>query len=649
MNRLAFVRWVIACIIPIVLFGCGGRVDSGNSGSADSGSADNAITPQAAATVMIYVVGSDLESKSGAATNNLKDLVAATASKDVNVVVTTGAANKKDPAGLVADWTTVRRYVVQDGKLQIKGDLGKVNMVESKTLSDFVIWARNAYPATNYRLIMWDHGGGTQGFGTDEIFPNSPSMSLPAMQTALATAKQQTGIHFDLIGFDACLMATTEVASALAPYADYLAASEELEPGSGWDYRTVFSSLAAQPTMDPLQFGRVITDSYIARQKKDSDDQVAAGALARADSDITFSVTDLSRVAAVTEALAPFANELSSYAQQSTDNWTRLARERVLTTSFGAMSSQNHIADLADLGVFADRLTAAGITSDAGRRVSSAVRSAVVYRVNGQLALSASGLSIYFPSRQLTQEDSTQYAKLDFSPSYKSLVNAYVKFANLQTPLITIDTSRSSGATLRAAVTSAFGQKDAGLYMTWQTQTPGVVRVLAGRPIDVGSSLSGGITTKMDDDWYWLNGHLANVELLANETRTIDGAEKTVSSLGVGVYVNNEFSVLVFERVQGSETLTFVGRYEGEEGSSISVSPRIDNDIKSTDKVTLALVDYDLVKQDMVSVRPSDIAFDAGKLELKQLGVQSVTSDLRMMVSDFRETSRMTDPIPHNF
>lgn len=36
-----------------------------------------------------------------------------------------------------------------------------------------------------------------------------------------------------MVGFDTCVMGCVEVAQALAPYADYLVASEDLEPGTG--------------------------------------------------------------------------------------------------------------------------------------------------------------------------------------------------------------------------------------------------------------------------------------------------------------------------------------------------------------------------------------------------------------------------------
>jgi hypothetical protein len=43
-------------------------------------------------------------------------------------------------------------------------------------------------------------------------------------------------LKLDIIGFDACLMAMHEIGAVLTPYANYLLASELLEPGIGWDY-----------------------------------------------------------------------------------------------------------------------------------------------------------------------------------------------------------------------------------------------------------------------------------------------------------------------------------------------------------------------------------------------------------------------------
>jgi hypothetical protein len=51
---------------------------------------------------------------------------------------------------------------------------------------------------------------------------------------ALFQGMEQANLtKFDILGFDACLMATYEVVARLGKHADYYLASEELEPGHG--------------------------------------------------------------------------------------------------------------------------------------------------------------------------------------------------------------------------------------------------------------------------------------------------------------------------------------------------------------------------------------------------------------------------------
>ncbi|MDF2613281.1 MAG: hypothetical protein K0S71_1067 [Clostridia bacterium] len=53
-----------------------------------------AVAPIAPYTILVYMVGSDLESDSGAATNDLIEMAAVGGAKNVNVVVETGGAKK---------------------------------------------------------------------------------------------------------------------------------------------------------------------------------------------------------------------------------------------------------------------------------------------------------------------------------------------------------------------------------------------------------------------------------------------------------------------------------------------------------------------------------------------------------------------------
>ena len=65
------------------------------------------------------------------------------------------------------------------------------------------------------------------------------------------------------MGFDAGLMATLETAWMVQPYADYLIASEETEPGAGWYYTGWLSRLSENPSMSTLEIGKNIADENI--------------------------------------------------------------------------------------------------------------------------------------------------------------------------------------------------------------------------------------------------------------------------------------------------------------------------------------------------------------------------------------------------
>jgi hypothetical protein len=635
-KQFGNIRWWISLLIPILVTACGGGSDSGTAAP------DQA---QAAATVMIYMVGSDLESKSSEATKNLQQLLAAPSSKNVNVVITTGGANKADPNDLVTDWRVVRRYLVRDGKLQLLADLGKQSMVESATLSDFIVWSKKNYPAKNYRLILWDHGAGPVGFASDEIFPGS-LLTLPKLQQALNDAHAQTGIHFDLVGFDACLMATAEVANMLVPYADYLAGSEELEPGSGWDYKAVFSALAAQPTMDALQFGRVITDTFLAGQKSQADAAQAQGALARSDAFITFSVIKLDQVATLVESLRSFGTQLAAYAQQSPANWVRVADERALTSSFGPQDNESMVFDMADLGVFANRLAAANIIPEASRSLSAAVNQAVVYRGNGALASVSTGLSIYFPSLSLNTTMLTDtYAPLDFPLEYKALLQNYVKYASLQTSLISIDASRSSGTTLDAVLKSTFGTKYTMLVRSEPTATPNVVRMLASQPVD---SSAGGMQVKanVSEGWPMLNGHPILLDPLGAETREVNGVEKSITSYGLNAYVNGQYAQLIFEKDPDTDAVSYVTAWDLQSEGSTSTADRVTIDLKTTDQITLVNYNYDLGKQAYSETTASTTTFAADQMALTYENATPDAADVRLMVIDFRSIPKLSTPLP---
>lgn len=136
-------------------------------------------------------------------------------------------------------------------------------MADASTLKNFLTWGCEFAPADRYGLILWNHGAGPlMGMCLDELYPDEETgmntLSLNELEEALkgsSFAKEK----LVFIGFDACLMCSLEIASLVSPYAEYMIASQETEPASGWDYSFLkeVNSLS-----DGETWGKRITAAY---------------------------------------------------------------------------------------------------------------------------------------------------------------------------------------------------------------------------------------------------------------------------------------------------------------------------------------------------------------------------------------------------
>ena len=209
-------------------------------------------------TLMLYMCGSDLESEGGSATTDLNEIAYAEISENVNIIVETGGAAEWQNSMVPSD-TNVRWQSTNEG-LELLEDVGLRDMTDPESLSDFIRFCADEYPADRYMLVLWDHGGGTMGgYAVDQNFPDSECMSITEINSALADA----GVIFDFVGFDACLMATAETAFMLDQYADFMVASQRVEPGDGWNYTPWITALSQNTSINTLELGRIIADSFI--------------------------------------------------------------------------------------------------------------------------------------------------------------------------------------------------------------------------------------------------------------------------------------------------------------------------------------------------------------------------------------------------
>ncbi|MDL2229378.1 clostripain-related cysteine peptidase [Treponema sp. OttesenSCG-928-L16] len=347
---------------------------------------------------MVYLCGSDLESKSGLASNDIREIWSADVSENLNIVVETGGANAWQLDFVDPD--TNQRWLITDEQTILLDDAGLKNMSEGETLSDFITFASERFPADRYMLVLWDHGGGTvSGFAKDERFPGSGMMSIPELNQALNTA----GVVFDMIGFDCCLMSTAETAFMVEKYADYMVASQRTEPGNGWHYTPWINALSQNTSISTLELGQIIVDSYI--------DECSDGYYG---DELTLSVIDLTYITDLFDEMSTFFSEARE----------GLVTDRTFISTSKALGTSRAISDnydLVDLAYLARSM-------EGSEELLSCLDDCVVY--NGTTIDDHNGLCLYFPYTNLSKVKSALevYDQIGIDETYRRFITT---FANL--------------------------------------------------------------------------------------------------------------------------------------------------------------------------------------------------------------------------
>lgn len=224
-------------------------------------------------TIMLYMNGSDLESDHGMATMDIREILSATISDNVNIVIQTGGTRRWKTEAIASDHS--QRFLVENGALTLVDDsLGQLDITDPNTLEDFISFCNTNYPADRNMLILWNHGSGSvYGFGYDEhVDDYYAALTLDEIQTAI----RNTGIKFEMIGFDACLMGGLETACALSDSADYLIASEDFESGRGWEYQNWLTVLGTNSSTPMEDLAKIIIDDFVKESHSYGSDGILA-------------------------------------------------------------------------------------------------------------------------------------------------------------------------------------------------------------------------------------------------------------------------------------------------------------------------------------------------------------------------------------
>ena len=221
-------------------------------------------------TVMVYMAAdNNLEQ---CAIDDYEEMVDASSATSVRIVVQLDRCNGNTTA-YYDGWTDTRRFVVDTtsgpyaaAAVQI---LGEQNMADPDVLKDFIIWASTAYPASNYALILWNHGSGWRSRASRAgpqyavCWDDTNGGFLYNHQVSDAIVGSGIGDKLKLVGFDACQMQMLETVYELRGLAGVVVGSEENEPGNGWPYTEILDYLVTSySTATAITFGNKIVEEY---------------------------------------------------------------------------------------------------------------------------------------------------------------------------------------------------------------------------------------------------------------------------------------------------------------------------------------------------------------------------------------------------
>ena len=408
----------------------------------------------------IYMVGSDLEENDESGTDDLYELIEGYESLPddhaVEVVVAFGGADKDGWRGMkfadiyqIMDDAEDGRFGNETFPGAYLGQYDDANMDDESSLTLFLDYLTDEYAGLESRfLTFWDHGNAYKGFGGDTNFGGPETSAMYMDEMAGAFRQSEPGV-FDLIGFDACFMASVEVAKVVSPYGRYMIASEELEPGHGWLWSEVIQIYAREDSA--VEAGKGMVDNFVQ--------DVHEGG--RRFDGRTLSLVDLGRyeelVTALDPVVAALGQQLSFRDEYSGDVATGIAG----VGAFGESERRGQPPTSIDLMDFAQSMSEefAGteIEPSLDELLDEIDRFVVHSRHDGSTP-HANGISIAAPGD--TDPDYSAYklnAWLDFQEAY-----ADFRASDTASPTVVQQTSDSTGTT--AVFTDEYLAEVAAVY-----------------------------------------------------------------------------------------------------------------------------------------------------------------------------------------
>jgi clostripain len=308
-----FLLVLLIALLPIIFYGCPTPI---------------VVDTDSKWLVLVYLDGdNNLEGAAIDDFNEMENALYNLGDADINILALFDRTRGYDSSN--DDWSETRLYQVMpdNNSSNINSVLlknyGELNMGNPVTLSNFISYAKNNYTYENLMLIFWNHGGGARSKDITDTTSGSLTKAvcwddtdgedclyLDEVQQAL-TYKFDSSNKLDILGFDACLMGTVEVAYEFADVASYMVASMHTEQGDGWDYEKIFYGDSANcPVLTSADYETITPSEFSVRIVKSYRDFIEETYTNTAE---TMSAIDLTKVGAIKLNLDTLAVNLKNY------------------------------------------------------------------------------------------------------------------------------------------------------------------------------------------------------------------------------------------------------------------------------------------------------------------------------------------------
>lgn len=385
MNPQKFLKifsMFIFFIVSLIISGC--DIEDEDENQKEKITFADAYNPNDTWLVQWYICGSDLESDGGAASLDIQEMLDAKLPDNVKVLIQAGGANEWHNAVVKSGQTNLLLYD-KDGLHELETQADS-NMGSADTLAGFLRYGKEKFQADHKVFIFWNHGGGS-AFGVCFDERTDDSLSLNEIHDAFASVYNNSPENppFEVVGLDTCLMATYELANDLHGFARYMVASEEVEPGNGWEYTGMLTALANNPAMSGAGLGQAICDSYY----EGCEDSWT-------EDNVTLSVIDLSKIPQLKKAYENFGVEALRLSSENPRKFfSNLGRSAKRSENYGGNTRESGYYDMIDLADLARK--SKDLLPQSSENLIKAVDDAVVYKVNGIYRDHGSGISGFYP------------------------------------------------------------------------------------------------------------------------------------------------------------------------------------------------------------------------------------------------------------